>query len=76
MEDVLVFGRKLRHVMKQEKHVYKEYLMHSYVIGKQIQYQGMPYIVSGINQDGSIKLAGFKEISIPLNEVSLEELYE
>lgn len=75
-EEVLAFGEKLYSILLEEKDVYKEYLIHSYVIGKQIYHQGMPYIITGINLDGSIKLSGFKELNIPLNEISLEELYE
>ena len=62
--------------LQKEKDVYKEYVIHSYVIGKQINYQGMPYIVSGVNLDGSLGLSGFEDVSIPFNEISLEELYE
>ena len=74
--DVLTFGKKLYSILQEDKDVYKEYVIHSYVIGKQIYHQGLPYIISGVNLDGSIQLSGFKEVSIPFNEISLEELYE
>jgi BirA family biotin operon repressor/biotin-[acetyl-CoA-carboxylase] ligase len=69
-------GDNLLQILHKEKDVYKEYIIHSYVIGKQIMYQGMPYIVTGVNLDGSMRLSGFKEINLTLNEISLEELYE
>ena len=75
-EEVVTFGEKLYSILQEEKNVYKEYIVHSYVIGKQIYHQGFPYIITGVNLDGSIKLSGFKELSIPLNEISFEELYE
>lgn len=74
--DITSFREKLYERIRQEKDVYKEYVIHSYVIGKQIFYQGMPYIVTGVNLDGSIQLSGFKVINVPLNEITLEELYE
>lgn len=75
-EEVVAFGKKLLGILLEEKDVYKEYIIHSYVIGKQIYHLGMPYIVTGVNIDGSLKLSGFKELNIPLNEISLKELYE
>lgn len=75
-EEVDSIRKKFLSILQEEKDVYKEYIIYSYVIGKQIQYQGSQYIVSGVNLDGSIKLNGTKEINVPLNEITLEELYE
>ena len=74
--EVKAVADTLLSILQEDKDVYKEYIVHSYVIGKQMYHQGKPYIVTGVNLDGSIQLRGQKEINIPLNEISLEEFYE
>jgi BirA family biotin operon repressor/biotin-[acetyl-CoA-carboxylase] ligase len=75
-EDVLPFAVKLYNILQTSKDVYKEYIEHSYVIGKKIEFQGMSYTIATINLDGSLNLHGDKVLNIPLNEVSLKGLYE
>ena len=75
-EEVKAIADKLLSILQEEKDVYSEYIIHSYVIGKEVYHQGISYIVSSINPDGSIQLRGQKEINVPLNEISLEEFYE
>ena len=53
--------------------LYKEF---SYVIGKQIRYNNVAYLISDIDKNGDLVLLNEGDVTrISLNEISLEELY-
>lgn len=57
--------------------IFDEYLKHSMVLGKGIDYQGTNYKINTISPSGELLLTGEVETKrVSLNEISLEELYD
>jgi BirA family biotin operon repressor/biotin-[acetyl-CoA-carboxylase] ligase len=61
---------------EDDSDTYKNYVMRSFCIGKQIMHDHKPYVVEGVTTSGELLLRGDQQIQVSLNEISLEELYE
>ncbi|MEC9485087.1 MAG: biotin--[acetyl-CoA-carboxylase] ligase [Candidatus Izemoplasma sp.] len=61
---------------KEEEHLYQQYIAHSYVIGKEIKFQGHKATITKITRKGLLQISfddTFRLVS--MDDITLEELY-